>query len=154
MIKIKKTNRCDTRTLAPGQTVSVEDAKLDTKYHIEAVQACGDYLMRSFTNQLRYHDHTKLENIEEFTEGLNKGFNSPEFQKWYNMHVHTERHHLLKNVPDDVDLIDVLEMICDCVSAGMARSGKVFDVEIPSEILEKAVANTVKVLIDNIEVEE
>ena len=68
--------------------------------------------------------------------------------------MHTERHHLLKNVPDDVDLLDVLEQICDCVSAGMARSGKVFDVEIPSEILEKAVKNTVKMLIDRIEVEE
>ncbi len=152
MITIMRTNRCDTRTLKPGEQVTVSNVIKDTGYHIDAVKECGHFLMDMFKKQLEQHDHTKLEHIEEFTEGLNKGFDSPEFQKWYQMHVNAERHHLLKRVPDDVDLIDVLEQICDCVSAGMARSGKVFDVEIPSEILEKAVKNTVKLLIDNIEV--
>ena len=153
-IKIKKTDKCDTRTLKKGEIVTEKAAREDTEAHIEAVQKCGQALMGEFYNQLKIHDHTKLDHLKEFTEGLNKGFDSPEFTKWYDMHVKSERHHLLKRVPDDVNLIDVLEMICDCVSAGMARTGKVFDINIPEEVLVKATKNTFKLLVKNIEVED
>lgn len=151
---IKKTNRCDTRTLAPGTVVKEEDVKLDTEYHIDAVKKLGDALAEKMKEQFSKHDFTKMDNIPWFTESLNKGFNSKEFTDWYKMHVNTERHHLLKSVPDDVNLIDVLEMLCDCCSAGMARTGKVFDVEIPEEVLTKAVANTVNMIIKAIKVED
>ena len=152
-VVIKKTNRCDTRTLAPGTTVSDQDVKIDTEYHIEAVKKLGDAVADSIKEQFAKHDFTKMDNIPWFAESLNKGFNSKEFKDWYRMHVNTERHHLLKSVPDDVNLIDVLEMICDCCSAGMARTGKVFDVEIPTEVLIKATENTVKMIIKSIKVE-
>lgn len=74
--------------------------------------------------------------------------------EWYPMHCKTERHHLTKFVPDDVNLIDVLEMVCDCVCAGMARSGNVYPIEIPSEVLQKALANTVQMCIDAVVVKE
>ena len=45
-------------------------------------------------------------------------------------------------------------MICDCVCAGMARSGHVRDLEINKEILERAVSNTVKMLEDIVELED
>ena len=45
-------------------------------------------------------------------------------------------------------------MISDCVCAGMARSGEVRDSEISTEILEKAVKNTVKLITEHIHVEE
>ena len=65
--------------------------------------------------------------------------------EWYKqIHIVEERHHLLSNCPDDVNLIDVLEMVIDCVCAGMARSGKVRPLEISDDILRKAVANTAK----------
>jgi len=150
---IKKTNRCDTRTLPPGTIVSEQDAKIDTEYHIEAVQKLGDALADALKEQFNKHDFTKLDFLDWFTKGLNKGIDSKEFDEWYKMHVNTERHHLLKSVPDDVNLIDVLEMLCDCCAAGMARTGKVFDVEIPPEILTKAVANTVNMIIKSIKVE-
>ena len=73
--------------------------------------------------------------------------------EWANIHYNKlERHHLKQRCPDDVDLFDVIEMICDCVAAGMARSGDVYDVDIPAEVLTKAVANTVELLKDQIEV--
>lgn len=153
-IVIKKTNKCDTRTLAPGQVVTEQDAKTDTKYHIAAVQKCAFALLSLLVDQVKQHDHTKLDNLKEFTDGLNKGVDSEEFNAWYENHVNSERHHLLKRCPEDVNLVDVIEMICDCVSAGLARSGKVFDVEIPADILTKAVKNTVDLLINNIEVED
>ena len=74
--------------------------------------------------------------------------------EWYKLHCDNERHHLLKHCPDDVNLIDVLEMICDCVCAGMARSGCVRDLEIDAEILDRAVRNTVTLLENAVELEE
>ena len=55
--------------------------------------------------------------------------------QWNKDHYALERHHLLERCPDDVNLIDVIEMICDCVCAGMARSGEVRDLEISEDIL-------------------
>jgi hypothetical protein len=81
--------------------------------------------------------------VDSFTDG-----------EWYPMHCQTERHHLNEHCPDDVNLIDVIEMICDCVCAGMARSGNVYPIEIPSEILQKAVANTVQMCIDSVDVKD
>lgn len=74
--------------------------------------------------------------------------------EWSKFHYETERHHLLRNVPEDVNLIDVIEMIADYVCAGMARSGEVRPLEIDEKILVTAMNNTVKMLADAIEVEE
>lgn len=153
-IAIKRTNRCDTRVLKKGEVLTKEAVETDTLYHREAVNKCGEALVKKLTDQFKEHDHTKLgKYLPAFTEALSTGFKGKEFkgQDWWKIHL-TERHHLNDRVPEDVNLIDVLEMICDCVSAGMARSGKVFDLEIPSFILEEAVANTVKMLIKSIEV--
>ena len=155
-ILVKKTLKCDIRTLPEGTVITEDDAKDDTLLHIQAVQNCGDFLCDLLKKQFKNHDHTKLEgkHLKEFTDGLNKGFDSPEFDEWYDMHVKSERHHLLNRVPDDVNLIDVLEMLCDSCSAGMARTGKVFDVEVPEDILTKAVKNTVDLLLKNMKVED
>ena len=50
-----------------------------------------------------------------------------------------------------MNLFDVIEMICDCVAAGMARTGDVYEVTIPNEVLQKAVLNTVGILKNQIE---
>ena len=64
----------------------------------------------------------------------------------------TERHHLNDSVPDDVNLIDVLEMVIDCTVAGLARSGEVYDITIPNDVLVKAINNTKDLIIDSTEV--
>lgn len=68
--------------------------------------------------------------------------------------VATRVPYLLSRCPDDVNLVDVMEMVCDCVCAGLARSGSVRPVEIPSDILQKAVANTAKLVEDMCEIVE
>ena len=75
--------------------------------------------------------------------------------EWSKLHYYElERHHLKRHCPDDVTLIDVVEMVCDCVSAGMARSGEVYDLDIDETILTKALKNTVSLLKEQIEVVE
>ena len=72
---------------------------------------------------------------------------------WFKKHL-TERHHFNDRCPEDVDLIDVLEMVIDCTVAGLARTGEVFPITISPDILQKAVDNTSKLIIDSVEVED
>jgi uncharacterized protein with von Willebrand factor type A (vWA) domain len=67
---------------------------------------------------------------------------------WYDNHRKIHRHHLDKadGVPPDVNLLDVLEHIADCVMAGMGRSGTVYDMKLPDELLQRALRNTVELL--------
>ena len=58
------------------------------------------------------------------------------------MHIKTERHHINDFTQENVDLIDVLEMIADCTSAGLARSGDVREITIDKDVLYKAFQNT------------
>lgn len=73
--------------------------------------------------------------------------------EWARLHYDVlERHHLSRHCPNDVTLFDVLEMLFDCVSAGMTRSGSVYPIDVSDEILQKAVSNTVDYLVKHIEV--
>lgn len=155
-IIIKETKKCDTRTLKPNEIISKDAVERDTKLHIEAVELCGKFLCEKIEEQFKEHDHTKLgEYLPAFTKALLSGFKGKEFkeQDWWEIHL-TERHHLNDKVPEDVNLIDVLEMICDCVSAGMARTGHVFPLTLSTETLEKAFLNTVDLIKSNIVVEK
>lgn len=55
-------------------------------------------------------------------------------------------------MPEDVNLIDVIDMVCDCVMAGMARSGSVYPLDIKDEVLRRAFNNTVTMLTSNVQV--
>lgn len=55
-------------------------------------------------------------------------------------------------VREDVDLVDVIECVVDCVMAGLARSGKTRPIEIPADVLLKAVQNTANKLVSLVEV--
>ena len=73
--------------------------------------------------------------------------------EWARLHYDVlERHHLSRHCPSDVTLFDVLEMLFDCVSAGMTRSGSVYPIELPDEVLQKAMSNTVEYLVKHVEV--
>ena len=56
-------------------------------------------------------------------------------------------------IPADVNLIDVLDFIADCVMAGMGRSGSVYPLHLPPPLLERAFQNTVELLRREIVVE-
>lgn len=154
---IKKTNKCDTRALKKGEELKIEDVQEDTEKHIAAVYGACSLIANELKLQASKHDHTKLdEYLPIFTRALQTGFQDDKFAElnWFKLHTHLERHHLNDYVPEDVNLIDVIEMICDCVCAGKARTGKVYPIVISNEILQKAVENTTKFLIENIEVED
>ena len=120
-------------------------------------------MMKSFAEEIKNrstdHDWTKLYEPYKsmfYRDLCNTIERRMRFEdgEWYKLHCDNERHHLLKRCPEDVNLIDVIEMICDCVCAGMARSGCVRDLEINTEILEQATRNTVEMLKNSVELED
>ena len=157
-IKIKRNNLGDTRTATRMPTFyEFSDSNLG---HVEDVSNMMSTLAQKLQEAGRNHDFTKRYEPErslfyrELCAKIEGKIDSFVDGEWYPMHCRTERHHLNEYCPEDVNLIDVLEMISDCVCAGMARSGNVYPVEISSDILQKAVKNTVQMCIDAVEVTE
>ena len=76
--------------------------------------------------------------------------------EWIHQHYDIlERHHLAKNAPDDVNMFDVIEMLCDCAVAGKARNEMdVYCPTVSDEVLQKAFRNTFNILVDAIEVRD
>ena len=155
MIKIKKNPNGDTRTAT--KNVSFEEFQKANDMHISDVNHVMEFLSNSVKCRGVFHDHTKKSQEKLFYDNfLSTINNGTDFMKdeWYQFHVQMERHHLLSRCPDDVNLIDVLEMVVDCTCAGLARSGEVRPMEINDDILHKAIDNTVELIKSIVEVEE
>jgi hypothetical protein len=93
------------------------------------------------------HDPDKLTDIDGFHADFVNGF-AAGHTSWWDRHRKLNRHHLEQpdGCPVDVNLIDVLDYIADCVMAGMARSGSVYPLKLGPELLERAFQNTVELL--------
>jgi len=152
MIEIRKSPTADTRT-CDWSKVTKEQLLASSLTHILDV-ALG---LRMFGDMLqaaaRVHDFDKIDDIGTFHRDFQTGFKQTE---WWDRHRKINRHHLnvADGVPADVDLIDVLEHIADCVMAGMARSGSVYELKLSDEVLQAAFRNTVDKLKANVTVVE
>lgn len=132
-----------------GHSFTKDDLEEDTLKHKLAVQNACSFLAEMLLLQSMNHDCTKLgEHEDEFYEALSGG--DIKHSDWWKMHTSSERHHLNDYCPEDVNLVDVLEMICDCVCSGVARTGRVKPVDISDDVLRKAVDNTAKLLEEHI----
>ena len=147
MITIHKNPNGDTRTAPKG--ITFEQFQDANDSHIDDVRNVMYELSRMVDAAGEHHDCTKKSQERMFYRDFRNTMETGEdfvSGEWYQLRVKAERHHLLSNCPDDVNLIDVLEMIADCTCAGLTRSGEVRDLEISPEILEKAAQNTVKLI--------
>jgi len=150
-IKIKKSGTADTRT-CDWSKVTKEQLLESSEQHRDDVAKGFEFLADMLVDQAYQHDHDKLSDIDGFHRDFITGFKRTE---WWDNHRKVNRHHLLQDdgVPEDVNLIDVLDMVIDCVMAGMGRSGSVYPLEIKAEVLMKAFQNTVDLLKSQITVE-
>jgi len=143
------------RQYLPDRNVQIKKLLEATKNHqqdvYEALQWCIAHLARKATR----HDETKIDDIEGFYRLAMCDFNDthPEAGDWWEKHVAIERHHLNEYCPEDVNLFDVLEQICDRVVGGMALNGRPYVNEINPNILIRAYDNTFKMIFDHVEVE-
>lgn len=143
-IHIKKSSTADTRT-CDWSKVSKEQLFQSSGQHIGDVRKGLEMFKFLLMKAGVFHDHDKLSGIDSFHHDFKTGFKET---TWWDNHRKVNRHHLQQadGVPEDVNLIDVIEMITDCVMAGKARSGTVREVNIPEEVLLRAFRNTVNIL--------
>lgn len=151
MIKIKKSGTADTRT-CDWSKVTKEQLYDSSVQHRDDVAKGFEFFADMLMDQSYQHDHDKLSDIDGFHRDFLTGFKRTE---WWDNHRKVNRHHLLQDdgVPEDVNLIDVLDMVIDCVMAGMGRSGSVYPLEIKPDVLVQAFQNTVDLLKSQITVE-
>lgn len=146
MIQISKSATADTRT-CDFRNVSKETLLASSKQHISDVRRALDFFMAKVCEAGQRHDTDKITDIDGFHADFVRGF-GPEAQAWWTRHRQINRHHLTMEdgIPADVNLIDVLDFIADCVMAGMARSGSVRPLELSPELLHRAFKNTAALL--------
>ena len=146
MIQIEKSATADTRTCDFANT-SKETLLASSHQHIGDVDKALQFFMGYLNSAALNHDHDKIspEGLDWFHQDFVTGFKQT---GWWDNHRKIHRHHLAQEdgVPADVNLLDVLEYIADCVMAGMARSGSVYDLTMTPELLERAFKNTVDLL--------
>lgn len=152
MIKIKKSNTADTRTCdfkhVPKQTLLNS-----SKQHIQDVGKALGFFSAMLAESASIHDYDKLTDIDLFYHDFRTGFKET---TWWDNHRKIHRHHLAQEdgVPEDVNLVDVIEYISDCTMAGKARSGIVTEINIDPVVLIKAFKNTCELLKKNVELED
>lgn len=152
MITIQKSKTADTRT-CDFANVSQEQLLESSLQHISDVRRALNFFIGEIKLAAAKHDRDKITDIEGFHRDFVTGFASTE---WWDKHRRINRHHLLQEdgIPLDVNLIDVLDMIADCVMAGMGRSGDVYPLNISPDLLARAFENTVQLLKEQVKVEE
>lgn len=144
MIRIEKSETADTRT-CDYANVTKETLLASSKQHIRDVREAHQLFSRLIAQAMLEHDTDKITDIDGFHADFLTGFQRTE---WWDRHRALNRHHLTQEdgIPADVNLIDVLDFIADCVMAGMARSGSVYPLALSPELLERAFQNTVALL--------
>jgi len=145
-ITISKSPTADTRTC---DVTKVERQQLldSSRQHIADVAKAMAFFSTKLFEAAAEHDYDKLTEIDWFYEDFKEKF-AFGYTGWWDNHRKIHRHHLGQpdGVPKDVNLLDVLEYIADCVMAGMARSGEVYALEMSPELLNEAFLNTIDIL--------
>ncbi|HEU6452882.1 MAG TPA: hypothetical protein VFT57_15805 [Gemmatimonadaceae bacterium] len=144
VIRVKRSPTADTRT-CDYANVSKETLYASSEQHIEDVRKALRFFAARLAKAGENHDPDKLTDIDGFHADFVTGFAQT---GWWERHRKLNRHHLTMEdgIPADVNLIDVLDFIADCVMAGMARSGSVYALHLPPELLERSFQNTVEML--------
>lgn len=157
-VYIKPNGNGDTRTA--NHIPTYKEVYEANEMHIADVNRIMNELGWELLHRGGKHDITKTVLSKMFYHDMvrtMKGDMKFEDGEWAKIHYFDscERHHLHRHVPDDVNFIDILEMVCDCVCAGKARGGKDFvNVQLSDDIIVKAFYNTVELINEHVVVKE
>ena len=153
MMRIKKSPTADTRT-CDWSKVKASELMESSRLHILDVDRGLSFFAGMLRSAAMRHDHDKvdIDGFSAFYLDFMTGFKKHD---WWDNHRKVNRHHINMEdgIPEDVNLVDVLEHIVDCVMAGIARSGSVYEMNLPDELLQSAFKNTVELLKANVELE-
>ncbi len=149
-LKVKRSPTADTRT-CDWSKVSAKELLHASMQHIDDVARALAFFSLCIAWSASLHDYDKISDLDGFHRDFKTGFKRT---AWWDAHRRLNRHHIDKpdGVRGDINLIDVLEHIADCVMAGMSRSGSVYELNLPDDVLQKAFRNTVELLKREVEV--
>ena len=149
-IQIRPSPTADTRT-CDWSKVSKEQLLASSLMHKNDIAKALGVFQALLTEAAVRHDFDKLSASEHFHADFATGFKQ---MGWWDNHRRINRHHLTEHdgIPDNVNLIDVLDYIADCCMAGLARSGSVTPLYLPDSLLQRAFGQTVHLLIEATEV--
>jgi hypothetical protein len=152
MIEISKSPTADTRTCDVSK-VTRQQLLESSRQHIADVAKAMAFFSSKLFEAAAEHDYDKLTDIDWFYSDFQTKFAQT---GWWDNHRKIHRHHLGQpdGVPGNVNLLDILEYIADCVMAGMARSGDVYALEISDELLRRAFENTIALLKEQVKVSQ
>ena len=153
-IVINPSHSADTRSA--DHEVTMDELKASTEMHIDDVRRGLAFLGRLLKKRGERHDWTKLQYLPSFYKQFSEAQKTGCWGNgWYDrIHCKQERHHVEDACPKDVNLLDILEHIVDGVMAGMARSGEYRQDVLGTGILERAYANTQKLVRDAVRVDK
>lgn len=151
MITIQQSKTADTRT-CDASKVTKEALLLSSNQHVQDVAKGMQFFINMLLDAANAHDFDKFSEIDHFHSDFITSF---EKTGWWDNHIQINRHHLVEDggIPQDVNLVDVLDLIVDCVMSGMGRSGDFYPLEINPDVLMNAFNNTVNLLKSEIIVE-
>ena len=134
--------------------VTEDELRESTAMHIDDVKRGMGWLAGLLREAGGRHDWTKLRYFPSFYRQFSDAQKTGCWGNgWYDrIHLKKERHHLEDGGPADVTLLDVLEHIVDGVMAGKARKGEYRPDVLGAGILERAYANTQKMISDAVRV--
>lgn len=141
------TRYCD---FANATSPDVTKSRVD---HAHGVRTVIRFLNDVLEQQANIHDADVFDSFDLFFEEFKGGFKQ---HKWFDQHRLITRHHLdfEDAVPDDVNLLDVLEYIADKTASSAARhpNHRIMCPSLSDELLERAFQNTVQLIKDNLTV--
>jgi len=131
-------------------TVTKSQLYMATMHHRSDVKNGLTFFKYMLERIMLEHDMDKISDFDSFHNGFITRF---EDRKWIDKHTANNKHHALSHecTPEDINLIDLLEIIVDCTVAGMSRRGDVYPIIISEKMLVKAFNNTFNLLKDQIE---
>lgn len=139
------------------KTMTEQEVRANAQQHIKNIQQGMRFFIEMLQVALTKHDQTKMDHFNEYYKDFQakqKGDTTPfEMMNWFSSIHLVERHHSA-NPPEDINLIDVLDQICDKVIDGMGKQGKPEDDVYDSTTLKKAYDNTVELLRKNVKVQK
>ena len=104
------------------------------------------------------HDWTKESFFEDYYKDIEERKTETDWRnrEWYKIHTKYERHHINSNTPIDVNLIDIIEMIVDCIVTGKTTNNGEIDykyLELDANLLLEAYWNTINLINNNTTIE-
>lgn len=152
MIEIVKSPKSDCHRI--NGKVDRDNLWLSMARHMDNVNDGMEFFANKVLDAGAAHDYTKMTMFNEYHEAVQSGKKNQ--SEWYQKHKKVERHHIVEQDYNDVNLIDVLEYISDCVMAGSVRSNnpQSINLKISDVILQKAFQNTLQMLKNEVVVKE